>query len=169
LCSRFRLKKFERLLRLTEAFTWEDQPPRDPHTGHTTLAGWIPRVQKLLTNVFGFSISFHIVTSAVRVFVFHEILYKAWYPFDTASSPGYEVAVVMQVTACPMRMISFGPVSLWKHEHLGTRKNYLLLINLVSEYIRISEVWTASVVSWSEFLATDPEARVRFPALPENM
>jgi hypothetical protein len=28
-------------------------------------------------------------------------------------------------------------------------------------------VQTASVVYWSEFLATDPEARVRFPALPK--
>jgi hypothetical protein len=27
---------------------------------------------------------------------------------------------------------------------------------------------TASVVWWSEFLATDPEARVRFPALPQK-
>jgi hypothetical protein len=27
---------------------------------------------------------------------------------------------------------------------------------------------TASVVYWSEFLATDPEARVRFPALPKK-
>jgi hypothetical protein len=27
------------------------------------------------------------------------------------------------------------------------------------------EMRTASVVWWSEFLATDPEARVRFPAL----
>jgi hypothetical protein len=27
---------------------------------------------------------------------------------------------------------------------------------------------TASVVSWSEFLAIDPEARVRIPALPEK-
>jgi hypothetical protein len=27
---------------------------------------------------------------------------------------------------------------------------------------------TAPVVSWSEFLATDPEARVRFPAVPEK-
>jgi hypothetical protein len=27
---------------------------------------------------------------------------------------------------------------------------------------------TASVVWWSEFLATDSEARVRFPALPEK-
>jgi hypothetical protein len=28
--------------------------------------------------------------------------------------------------------------------------------------------FTASVVWWSEFLGTDPEARVRFPALPEK-
>jgi hypothetical protein len=28
-------------------------------------------------------------------------------------------------------------------------------------------IYTASVVKWSEFLATDPEARVRFPALPD--
>jgi hypothetical protein len=27
-------------------------------------------------------------------------------------------------------------------------------------------VMTASVVKWSEFLATDPEVRARFPALP---
>jgi hypothetical protein len=27
---------------------------------------------------------------------------------------------------------------------------------------------TASVVWWSECLATDPEARVRFPALPDQ-
>jgi hypothetical protein len=27
---------------------------------------------------------------------------------------------------------------------------------------------TASVVWWSEFLTTDPEARVRLPALPEE-
>jgi hypothetical protein len=26
----------------------------------------------------------------------------------------------------------------------------------------------ASVVKWSEFLATDPEVRFRFPALPEQ-
>jgi hypothetical protein len=29
-------------------------------------------------------------------------------------------------------------------------------------------IMTASVVQWSEFLATDPEARVRFPELPEK-
>jgi hypothetical protein len=30
-------------------------------------------------------------------------------------------------------------------------------------------LWTASVVTWSEFLATDPEARIRFPALPKKV
>jgi hypothetical protein len=30
----------------------------------------------------------------------------------------------------------------------------------------MAQVQTASVVWWSEFLATDPEARVRFQALP---
>jgi hypothetical protein len=32
----------------------------------------------------------------------------------------------------------------------------------------IMYLMTASVVYWSEFLATDPEAQVRFPALPEK-
>jgi hypothetical protein len=31
----------------------------------------------------------------------------------------------------------------------------------------IGFIQTASVVWWSEFLATDSEARVRFPALPD--
>jgi hypothetical protein len=29
-------------------------------------------------------------------------------------------------------------------------------------------IMAASVVWWSEFMATDPQARVRFPALPEK-
>jgi hypothetical protein len=32
----------------------------------------------------------------------------------------------------------------------------------------VQSPWTASVVYWSEFLVTDPEARVRFPVLPEK-
>jgi hypothetical protein len=34
--------------------------------------------------------------------------------------------------------------------------------------IHYSISWTAFVVLWSEFLATDLEARVRFPTLPEK-
>jgi hypothetical protein len=34
-------------------------------------------------------------------------------------------------------------------------------------YSSLYSVWTASVVQWSEFLATDPEVQIRFPALPD--
>jgi hypothetical protein len=96
-CYRLRLNKFENLLRLTESFRWEDQATRDPHTGHRTLAGWIPHVQKVLICICGFVMCFHIVQSGVRIFTLQEILYSAWYPFDTVSSPGYELAILMQV------------------------------------------------------------------------
>jgi hypothetical protein len=33
--------------------------------------------------------------------------------------------------------------------------------------LTLNEKWTASVFWWSEFLATDPEVRVRFLALPD--
>jgi hypothetical protein len=39
---------------------------------------------------------------------------------------------------------------------------------LQRNFRRVIITETASVVKWSEFLATDPEARVRFPALPEK-
>jgi hypothetical protein len=32
-----------------------------------------------------------------------------------------------------------------------------------------ASIVTTSVVKWSEFLATDPEARVRFPTLPDYL
>jgi hypothetical protein len=36
------------------------------------------------------------------------------------------------------------------------------------EYVGVLDcIWTTSVVYWSEFLATDSEARVRFQALPD--
>jgi hypothetical protein len=46
---------------------------------------------------------------------------------------------------------------------------YLLSFHLsIYLYIYLSIYLTASVVWWSEFLATDPETRVRFPALPKK-
>ncbi|XP_033609369.1 uncharacterized protein LOC111869588 [Cryptotermes secundus] len=101
---RWRLHDFERLLRLTESFTWEDQPTRDPHTGHHTLAGWIPHLQKLWMYILGFSYFFHILQSGVRMLVYHELMFPAWYPFDTVNSPGYELAIFMQTFATPIYM-----------------------------------------------------------------
>jgi hypothetical protein len=45
---------------------------------------------------------------------------------------------------------------------LTLKKKVIIII------IIIIIIMTASVVQWSEFLATDPEARVQFPALPEK-
>jgi hypothetical protein len=42
------------------------------------------------------------------------------------------------------------------------KENLLHLLRFKFMLLGIYEVW------WSEFLATDPEARVRFPALPEK-
>jgi hypothetical protein len=43
-----------------------------------------------------------------------------------------------------------------------------LYIYIYRERDRRGRETTVSVVSWSEFLSTDPDARVRFPALPEK-
>jgi hypothetical protein len=91
------LNKFERLLSLTECFTWEDLPTRDPHTGHLTLAGWIPHVQKIAKYGFIFTGVYHLGQSGVRMYASHELMYRAWYPFDTDSSPGFELAILSQV------------------------------------------------------------------------
>jgi hypothetical protein len=51
----------------------------------------------------------------------------------------------------------------------GEVNNTWIYTSLLSfAIIMIVVVAAASVVYWSEFLATDPEARVRFPALPEK-
>ncbi|XP_033609372.1 uncharacterized protein LOC111869596 [Cryptotermes secundus] len=95
----WRLRDFERLLRLTKCLTWEDQPTRDPHTGHRTFAGWIPHLQKVVTYSFAFVTSFHLVQSGLRIYISHELVFRTWYPFDSVSSPGYELVIIMQIFA----------------------------------------------------------------------
>jgi hypothetical protein len=54
---------------------------------------------------------------------------------------------------------------------LGVRADFLssLIWNRLSGLIKFRDGSdkTSSVVQWSELLATDPEVRVRFPALPD--
>jgi hypothetical protein len=54
------LRDSERLFRLTESFTWDDQPIRDPHTGHCTLAGWIPHLQRVMKYALAFTAFYHL-------------------------------------------------------------------------------------------------------------
>jgi hypothetical protein len=46
-----------------------------------------------------------------------------------------------------------------------THTRFTLLVSLNRIRYFLTVLATTSVVQWSEFLATDPEARVRFPAL----
>jgi hypothetical protein len=49
---------------------------------------------------------------------------------------------------------------------MGMIKNRLIRVGIILKWIPKKR--TASVVYWSEFLATDPGIRVLFPALPES-
>ena len=98
LCIRFRHRSIERVMDLTDSFTWEDQPTRDADTGHLTAAGWIPLTLKYSRNAVIAILCFHSVQSTIRVVTNHETILIVWYPFDWTVSPFYELVNIAQVT-----------------------------------------------------------------------
>jgi len=94
---RFRQRSIERVMDLTDSFTWEDMPTRDADTGHLTAAGWIPLIKMYTTRLTLVTIVFHCVHSTIRVVKSNETLFTAWYPFDWTVSPFYELVVISQV------------------------------------------------------------------------
>jgi hypothetical protein len=94
----YRKRDIERLLSLTDSFTWEELPTRDPNTGYITKSGYIPIIQKLTKFLPTFILGFHIVQSTFRVVLYHDMLLTSWYPFDTSESPMYEIINLTQVT-----------------------------------------------------------------------
>jgi hypothetical protein len=97
-CLRFRQHSIERLIDLTDSFTWEDLPTRDADTGHLTAAGWIPLILKYSRNATIAFLCFHIVQSTIRIVTNHETILTVWYPFDWTVSPFYELVNISQVT-----------------------------------------------------------------------
>jgi len=95
---RFQQRSIERAMDLTDSFTWEDLPTRDPDTGHLTAAGWIPLIQMYSTRVVLMILAFHCVQSTIRIVTNHETILTAWYPFDWTVSPFYELVNISQVT-----------------------------------------------------------------------
>jgi hypothetical protein len=87
------------MLRLTDAFVWEDLPTRNPVTGRLTMAAWIPRVQKFTINITISAITFHIVQSTVRFLTSDDpsFVFGTGYPFDTKKSPAFELINLAQV------------------------------------------------------------------------
>ena len=102
LLIRFRRDTIVRMLRLTDAFIWEDLPTTDPVTGSLTMVAWIPRIQKFTIIITTTAIALYVVevtilflTSDDRYFVF-----GTWYPFDATKSPTYELINITQVKGC---------------------------------------------------------------------
>jgi hypothetical protein len=59
----YRKRDIEHLLSLTDSFTWEELPTRDPDTGYLTKAGYIPIIQTLATYIPAPTWVFHIIQS----------------------------------------------------------------------------------------------------------
>jgi hypothetical protein len=95
---RLRQRNIERVMNLTDSFTWEDMPTRDAETGHLTKAGWIPRVNKIVPRICIVSMLFHSVQSTSRIVKYHETVLPASYPFERTVSPFYELVNISQVT-----------------------------------------------------------------------
>jgi hypothetical protein len=92
-----RIRDIERLIRLTESFTWEELPIRDHDTGNLTKAGYIPITQAFATFASAFIFIFHAIQSAARIATNYDTIYPAWFPFDASVSPLYEIIILVQV------------------------------------------------------------------------
>jgi len=84
----------EHLLSLTDSFTWEELPTRDPDTGCLTTAGYIPIIQSLTKYTVLFSSAGHIIQTTIRIVTNHETMYPLWLPTDASRSPLYEIITV---------------------------------------------------------------------------
>jgi len=88
-----------RMLRLTDAFIWEDLPSTDPVTGSLTMAAWIPLIQRFTSIITISAISFHVAQSTARVLTSDDpsFVFGTGYPFDQKKSPAFEVINLAQV------------------------------------------------------------------------
>jgi hypothetical protein len=71
--------------------------PRDPETGHSTMAGIIQRIQTMQKYAAVFLFVFHGIQSFVHMWENHDMVLNTWYPFEVTNSPVYEVINVIQV------------------------------------------------------------------------
>ena len=96
-----------RMLRLTDAFIWENLPTTDPVTGSLTMAAWIPRIQKFTTIIAATAIAFHVFQSTIRFTTSDDrpLMFVTWYPFDSTKTPIYELISLTQVKTSVIRFV----------------------------------------------------------------
>jgi hypothetical protein len=94
---RYRKRDIERLLTLTDTYTWEELPIRNPDTGHLTKAGYIPVIQLLTKYAFCFGVGYHLAQSAFLMVTEHGMILTSWFPFDLSVTTVYVIANTIQV------------------------------------------------------------------------
>jgi uncharacterized membrane protein YhdT len=90
---------------LTDSFTWEELPTRNPDTAYLTNAGYIPVTQKIATRVSILLFSFHLMQTAIHIVTSHDTVFPAWFPFDASLSPIYEIVICVQVTKAALEPV----------------------------------------------------------------
>ena len=87
------------LLNMAGEFTWSDLPERDPETGAVTMAGWIPKIQKLMWKFNFYDWTFHLLYLILRGVSSknYPFFFNAWFPFDTSTIYGYTLVLFIQV------------------------------------------------------------------------
>jgi len=93
----YRKSYIEHLLTLTDTFTWEELPVRDPDTGHLTKAGYIPVIQRVTKYAFVFAMSYYLTQSAYLMVTEHGMVLTSWFPFDLSVTTVYVIANTIQV------------------------------------------------------------------------
>jgi hypothetical protein len=93
----YRKADIEQLFILSDSFTWEELPTRDPDTGYLTMAGYIPIIQNLTKNMTALIIAINTAQFTVRIVMNHDMVFTSWYPFEVSVSPMYEIANFTQV------------------------------------------------------------------------
>jgi hypothetical protein len=96
------------MLRLTDAFIWEDLPLTDHDSGSLGTAVWIPRIRKITIAITGIVLTYHGIQNSITLSTSnnHPMIYGTWYPFDTSISPVYELVVITQVRVFVVKFFS---------------------------------------------------------------
>ncbi|PSN49282.1 Odorant receptor 95 [Blattella germanica] len=92
---RFFHDRIEYLISLTEEFTWDELPK----SNEFRMTSWIERVQTLGKYICIIVLSYHYIQSTVRIITLQEIVFDAWFPFDTSVSPTFEIIIFFQLLA----------------------------------------------------------------------
>ena len=114
-----RNRDIEHLLNLTDSFTWEELPTRDPETGNITNAGYIPIIKSHTKNIVSFVFAFHGIQSVVRIVMSHELIFPMWFPIDASWSPLYEIINFIQVMFTMLSLLNINMFDICTIGHIS--------------------------------------------------